>query len=87
MCICLLETAQLIPNKPTTMHGVGYALYGRWAIFVMAFLSTALASGLCMCYLIVLGETTVSLVEDVFGVGKSNLFDQKETYILSVTLV
>jgi len=69
------------------MHGIGYVLYGRWAIFFMSFISLALASGVTMCYLIILGESTSSLVKDVFGVGKNDFFAQKNLYIILVTLI
>jgi len=53
----------------------------------MSFISLALTSGAIMCYLIVLGETTSSLVEDVFGVEKDSFFAQKNLYIILVTLI
>ena len=51
----------LVPDRPDSLYTIGYMLFGRASIFILASIFFLNGFGLCMIYFIVFGDTAGQL--------------------------
>ena len=56
-----LAIRDLVPDKPDSLYEIGYMLFGRKSIFILASVFFLNGFGLCMIYFIVFGDTAGQL--------------------------
>jgi len=57
----------IVPQPPDTLYALGYMIYGRKSIFVLASINIINSFGLCMIYFIVFGDTAGQLTASLVG--------------------
>ena len=84
-----LAIRDLIPDKPDSLYEIGYMLFGRKSIFILASVFFLNGFGLCMIYFIIFGDTAGQLAAE-FTTDKSLgdvWYTSRYTYSIPLALV
>ena len=88
-CVPLyLRAIEYLPGKPESMFEIGYLLFRRTGIFIVAFVVIFNSFGLILIYFITFGDTAHKIFHDVrrlSGHNDDNIWTAKATYIIILT--